>query len=403
MLEFFRWLTHLLVAAAAVQGAVIAAMAWRRRKRPAMVWFALLMLALGVLSALDYVEEGSAAAAVTSVALSWALWIPAPALWLYVRLTLGLAPLSPRRQWLHLLPAALMAPACVLMAWRLWGAIKDPIHIAVPAGWAAWNAVLIAGALTGAVVYLVLSMRWLRRHRRALRSVVANAAAHELRWLEHLLLVAGVIAMAWLIGLAFDHEWTRLLTSLAQPLCVLFLGIRAIQQPSVLGYQWLQAQQDPQAAHVETEAGPLTALTDTVALPLQPDFETRPAYARSGLTEARAQTLVARLDALMCTDKPYLEEDLTLPSLALRLEVTPQLLSQLLNQWLGRSFHDYIADYRVQDVMRCLQDPAYDSQTVLALANDAGFRSKSAFHDAFRRVSGTTPNRYRQQRSLAVD
>jgi AraC-like DNA-binding protein len=401
--EFFRWLTHLLVAAAAVQGAVIAAMAWRRRARPAMVWFAVLMLALGVLSALDYVEEGSAAAAVTSVALSWALWIPAPALWLYVRQTLGLTPLSHRRQWLHLLPAALMTPACILMAWRLWGAIKDPAHVAAPADWAAWNIVLITGAMTGAAVYLTLSMRWLRRHRRALRSVVANAEAHELRWLEHLLIVAGVIAVAWLIGLAFDHEWARLLTGLAQPLCVLFLGIRAIQQPFVLGYEWLQAQQNGQAASVERQAPPSTTPPDTGTVAEQPDSEARPAYARSGLTEARAQTLVAGLDKLMHTEKPYLEEDLTLPSLALRLGVTPQLLSQLLNQWLGRSFHDYIADHRVRDVMRCLQDPAYDGQTVLALANDAGFRSKSAFHDAFRRVSGTTPNRYRQQRSLAAD
>jgi AraC-like DNA-binding protein len=400
MLDFFRWLIHLLVAAAAVQGVVIAAMAWRRREHPAMVWFALLMLALGLLSALDYIEDGSNAAAACSVAMSSVLWIPAPALWLYVRQTLGLVPLSRRRQWLHLLPAALMTPVCMLMAWRLWNAMKDPILTAVPAGWAAWNFVLIAGALIGAALYLTLSMRWLRRHRSALRSVVANAEAHELRWLEHLLIVAAVIALTWLIGLAFDHEWTQLLTALAQPLCILFLGVRAIQQPFVLGYQWLQAQQNDLPVPVGAETTPPH---DTVPVAAQPDSEARPAYARSGLTEARAQMLLSALDNLMRTEKPYLEEDLTLPSLALRLGVAPQLLSQLLNQSLGRSFHDFIADHRVQDVMRCLQDPAYDGQTVLALANDAGFRSKSAFHEAFRRVSGTTPNRYRQQRPLVVD
>jgi AraC-like DNA-binding protein len=403
MLEFLRWLTHLLVAAAAVQGIVIAAMAWRRRERSAMVWFALLMLALGLLSALDYVEDGSTAAAVTSVALSSALWIPAPALWLYLRQALGLAPLSRPRQWLHLLPAALMTPVCMLMAWRLWHTMQDPIHPTIPPGWATWNAVLIAGALIGAAVYLTLSMRWLRRHRLALRSVVANAEAHELRWLEHLLVVAAVIALVWLTGLAFDHAWMRLLTGLAQPLCVLYLGVRAIQQPFVLGYEWLQAQQGPQSVSDEAEESPSTALPDTAALPVQPDTETRPAYARSGLTDARAQSLLSALDELMRSEKPYLEEDLTLPSLALRLGVAPQLLSQLLNQSLGRSFHDYIADHRVRDVMRCLQDPAYDGQTVLALANDAGFRSKTAFHQAFRRVSGTTPSRYRQQRPLTVD
>jgi AraC-like DNA-binding protein len=174
--------------------------------------------------------------------------------------------------------------------------------------------------------------------------------------------------------------------------------MHAIQQPFVLGYNWLQQQIGTDAALDAAEAAPEPmADADVQTDPPDPESE-RPSYARSGLTEHRAQALLAELASLMSTEKPYQEEDLTLPDLAKRLRVSPQTLSQLLNQKIGRSFHDYIGDHRVHDVMRCLNDPAYDTQTVLAIAQDAGFRSKSAFHDAFRRATGTTPSRYRQQR-----
>lgn len=399
MRDFIEGLIHLLVAAACVQGVVIGVLAWRRRERPGMAWFALLMLALGGLSALDFIEGDSTVAVVWSVALLWLLWVPAPALWLYVRATLGLVPMPRRVLLLHWLPALCAMPVCAVMAWQISQSLSHPLQSpALPAGWNVWNLVLISGGLCGAVVYLTLCLLWLRRHRRLLRNVVADPERHELQWLERMLAVGGIILLSWLIGLAFDQLWAQALAGLAQPICLLYLGMHAIQQPFVLGYNWLQQQIGTDAALDAAEAAPepmedADAQTD----PPDPEFE-RPSYARSGLTEHRAQALLAELASLMSTEKPYQEEDLTLPDLAKRLRVSPQTLSQLLNQKIGRSFHDYIGDHRVHDVMRCLNDPAYDSQTVLAIAQDAGFRSKSAFHDAFRRATGTTPSRYRQQR-----
>lgn len=212
--------------------------------------------------------------------------------------------------------------------------------------------------------------------------MVANVEAHELRWLSQILILALVILSGWLVGLLAGQPLVQLLAAMAQPICMLYLGIRAIEQPYILGYGWLLEQQGQPTADS-------TATSPT---------RDRPAYARSGLSRERTAELMAALDELMRSEKPYLEDDLTLPLLAERLGVAPQLLSQLLNQTLGSSFHDYIADHRVRDVMRCLHDPAFDQQTILQIATDAGFRSKSAFHDAFKRITGTTPGRYRTQR-----
>ncbi len=371
MIETLRTLTTLLIAAAVVQGLVLAVIAWRRRSaKPELRWFALLMFALAMLSALDYVEDASIAAVRISIGLLWVLLLPAPALWCYVRAILGLPPSTRWQTWHHFVPAAAMVIPSIVVALTA--------SMSSPSSWiGVWITALTIPTAVGGACYLGACLYWIDRHRKALRLVLANVEAQELKWLQILLLLAIAIWTTWLAGLWFEHEAVRLLAGMAQPICMLIIGIKAIEQPQILGYQWLAAQ------------------VETASEPSHPGI--RPSYAKSGLDEARSLQLVSRLDVLMRTEKPYLEEDLSLPKLAERLSIPPQWLSQLLNQRLQTTFHDYIAEFRVRDVMRCLRDPAFANQSILAIATDAGFRSKSAFNEAFRRIAGTTPSRYRQQ------
>ena len=99
----------------------------------------------------------------------------------------------------------------------------------------------------------------------------------------------------------------------------------------------------------------------------------------------------------METEKPWLENDLTLADLASRAGLSPHHLSQVLNDTIGRTFFDFVNGFRVREVQRCLADPAYSGQGVLAIAMAAGFNSKAAFNAAFRRHAGMTPSQYRHQ------
>jgi AraC-like DNA-binding protein len=75
----------------------------------------------------------------------------------------------------------------------------------------------------------------------------------------------------------------------------------------------------------------------------------------------------------MESEKPWLENDLTLDELARRVGCSPHHLSQLFNERLRQTFYDYINERRVRDVQRCLADPAYDGQPVLDVALAAGW------------------------------
>jgi AraC-like DNA-binding protein len=88
---------------------------------------------------------------------------------------------------------------------------------------------------------------------------------------------------------------------------------------------------------------------------------------------------------------------LTMPKLAVRIGVTPNQLSHTLNNVLGQSFFEYVNSVRVHKAARLLcSEP---ERTILDIATEVGFNSKSTFNLAFKRVTGMTPSTYRVHNS----
>ena len=99
----------------------------------------------------------------------------------------------------------------------------------------------------------------------------------------------------------------------------------------------------------------------------------------------------------METDKLYLNSDLTLRELAEKLSISPHNLSEILNTRLNQSFYDFINRYRVEEVKRRLADNDSDKYSLIAIAFDSGFNSKSSFNTIFKKQTGSTPSQYRNQ------
>ncbi len=105
---------------------------------------------------------------------------------------------------------------------------------------------------------------------------------------------------------------------------------------------------------------------------------------------------VKRILSYVETEKPYLDEELTLTKLAEQVGITRNQLSAIINSNLNSSFYDFINGYRVQEVKRLIADPENKNFTILALAFEAGFSSKSAFNNIFKKITGITPSVYRE-------
>ena len=100
------------------------------------------------------------------------------------------------------------------------------------------------------------------------------------------------------------------------------------------------------------------------------------------------------LNALMLEEKPYLDPNLTLRSLAQLLALPSNYVSQLLNEGFDKNFAEYINSYRVEAFKLKVRDVSQQGLTLLALAYDSGFNSKTVFNTFFKKKEGMTPKVY---------
>ena len=120
-------------------------------------------------------------------------------------------------------------------------------------------------------------------------------------------------------------------------------------------------------------------------------------YEKSGLSEEKVAESLKNLQQLMEQEKPYLNPNLTLNDLSSKLDISGHNLSEILNTQLNQNFFDFINQYRINEVKKYLEDGSKDHLTLLSIALDAGFNSKSGFNLVFKKFMHITPSEYRQK------
>ena len=123
-----------------------------------------------------------------------------------------------------------------------------------------------------------------------------------------------------------------------------------------------------------------------------PENKTR--YANSNLREEDACDIDERLVQFMEEEKPFLDNQLSLRQLADDLEVNTNYLSQVINERHGKNFVEFVNEYRVSALKEKLENPENRQFTLLSLAFDCGFNSKTTFNTAFKKITGLTPSQY---------
>jgi AraC-like DNA-binding protein len=98
-----------------------------------------------------------------------------------------------------------------------------------------------------------------------------------------------------------------------------------------------------------------------------------------------------KLLALMVVEQPWLEPELTLAELAQRLRLHPAQLSKIINLGCGQNFNDFVNRYRVEEAQRKLADPRFAHYSLVGVALESGFNSKSTFNRVFKKLTGQVP------------
>lgn len=263
-----------------------------------------------------------------------------------------------------------LLPVADREAMFLYGTLPEGL---LPAALALLSFVLVFLWLVSSAVYLGLTLKWLVAFRQKLKTFYSNITHLELRWVDGFILMV-VILWAAAAGTVFtDNTGLGLLFS-----GEVVLGLTIMASLFLLNF-----------SQVNPVASPPDDMEDTDEV----EPETAGKYTRSALSPDYAETLATRIEIAMRDDLLYLDANLSLQKLSRHIGAVPNMVSQTLNEHIGATFFDYVAGWRVKEAKKRLTS---SDASVLAIALDVGFNSRSTFYKAFKKETDMTPKAYRE-------
>ena len=120
-------------------------------------------------------------------------------------------------------------------------------------------------------------------------------------------------------------------------------------------------------------------------------------YESSRLTSEKSQAMLEKVSQFIIQKELYLNVDLKLADVANELGCSSNEISQAINQNLNITFNEFINSFRVKKVIEMMDKPEYSKFTLIALAQNCGFNSKTSFYRIFKKETGFTPAEYYKQ------
>jgi AraC-like DNA-binding protein len=290
------------------------------------------------------------------------VFLAAPLLYLYLRELTSREPRFKKQDFLHFIPFGLCA--IYLLPYFLQSSTrKIQVLVAeyVQESFGPWYYIRSALLISQVLVYLVLIVLLIIQYRKTKtrESPRDRAVLFEVRFF---VIAAAVLWVAVVLRYAIPTT-PNLLVPLGASMLIYAMGYLKLRRP--------------EAEIAERNEQPARK------------------YEKSTLTPERSERYLERLLTFMKNEKPFIDGDLTIQKLAERLSIPSNHLSQTINERLGQTFSDFVNSYRVEEAKRRLRDPAFSHLSVLGIAEEVGFNSKSSFNSVFKKHTNMTPSEFR--------
>lgn len=226
------------------------------------------------------------------------------------------------------------------------------------------------------IIYIVITNILLYKHKKRILNQFSYQEKINLDWLRFLFYGMG---LTWaIIIFRGSDNWIFTMASVL----LIFIGYFGIKQVGIFTDNPVEFAENEPVILIANET-----IVDIFGLE-------KKKYAKSGLNEDTAKILHQQLKFLMENQRTFTEPELTLTDLASRLEVHPNYLSQVINELEGVSFYEYTNNLRIEEFKKLVSIPENQKYTLLALAYDCGFNSKTAFNRVFKKVTNLSPSEY---------
>ena len=246
------------------------------------------------------------------------------------------------------------------------------------------------------VLYYILSRRALSGYRRSIRQLFSETSRIDLAWIKWLingllfLVLISIITYSFMLQYPQHFDLFQMIQVAILAPYIYLATYKGITQPSL----W-QVQAGTSKEQLQKE------IREADEFDMQQNSE-KSKVAKAILNNEKIKQVVAKILFLMEVEKLYLETELTLQELADRVGAPAYQISQAINEGLNKNFYDLINAYRVDEAKQLLLNPTNSNFTILSVAFEAGFNSKTTFNTVFKKFTGLTPSDFRAQRKLEM-
>ncbi|SHE55323.1 helix-turn-helix domain-containing protein [Chryseobacterium sp. OV279] len=243
-----------------------------------------------------------------------------------------------------------------------------------------YNAVLLIDVAHN-LPYIALIYFKIRRHQKRIETISSNTENMDLQWLiklSFLLFVTIIITVGYELFNAFVYKMHQ---HLVMDLLFLFIVY------STLYYVLRQKEIYPVNKKQRDEL---------LAIELESEEETE---RKKLIPDHELESLKLRLNALMELEKPYLDGDLNLLKLSDLLQINAHQLSYLLNNGFHENFFYFVNKYRIEHAKKMLTDDSYKKLSMVGIAFESGFNSKTAFNTIFKKMTDMTPSEFKKEQA----
>lgn len=223
--------------------------------------------------------------------------------------------------------------------------------------------------------YFVLTLRLFRKHEINVFNNFSSTEDFNIKWLRKLTIVFGAIWTVLIIVTVIHHVFNLFPMVFCTDSLFLALSVFVI----LIGYFGLK-----QKVIFESESQQQSVFINE-----------KMKYAGSTLKKDETIEYTEKLVKYMQLEKPYLNPELTLTHLALAIDISAHHLSQIINEQFKLNFFEYINQFRVEEVKLRINNPKFNNYSLLGIALDSGFNSKSSFNRIFKKFTNQTPSQFK--------
>ncbi len=236
-----------------------------------------------------------------------------------------------------------------------------------------------ASALSG-ILYCIVCFILLNNHQNNIENTFSNIEKINLAWVNRLvvsllILWTGVFILVTLnrfLLFEISLDWFFAMI----PLFIFYIGYFGIKQQSI--YYSIITKQDSNRVIVIPKT--------------KKSYDN--SYVKSGLLPDSMSAIHTQLVTCMERDKLFLNPTLSLTDLSEKLNIPPHHITQTLNGYANLNFYEFVNEFRVEEFKHKIKSGEAEDFSLLGIAFDCGFNSKSSFNRIFKKFAGQSPSGY---------